>query len=203
MLSNKGTTESIYQPMKKKLFLNYLTFVTSVLVFTGCSNKGLTVSKGETLPFLADTFRKSKNWFSSSNESIDEPADAPPPSPPNLSTVSNTKKPPLNSNSKDAENSSGRMQEKDYSKAIRRLSESVEELSKKHGDQSMEVGETYHTIGAMEALQKNNQNALLSFEKAHKIFTSWLGKEHPRVWKLEKQMSQLRSGIKKSLSNRP
>lgn len=144
------------------------------------------MNKGETLPYLAETLRKSKQWFKSNNEHVSPLEQAPPPTPFQTGIASQTTQ-----SHTTKEEASSRMGKKDYSNAIRRLVESIPELHREHGPESMEVGETHYTIGAMHALQDQKKQALLHFEKSKNIFSAWLGKEHPRVWKLQRQMKRL------------
>ena len=84
------------------------------------------------------------------------------------------------------------MGRQDYTNAIQRMKNSIPELSSAHGPESMEVAETHHTIGAMYAMQDERENARFHFSKARPTFSAWLGREHPRVWKLKRQMQQLK-----------
>ena len=149
---------------------------------------GVTVNEGTTLPYLANTLKKSKDWFRSSNNDS-QGLDQPPPPSPLLPTSNTTNQPELQSANL---SKSKRMGKQDYTNAIERMKSSIPELSSAHGPESMEVAETHHTIGAMYAMQDERENARFHFSKALPIFSSWLGREHPRVWKLKRQMQQLK-----------
>ena len=82
------------------------------------------------------------------------------------------------------------MTKSDYQRAIIRLQNSITELEKQHGSNSMEVAETYHTIGSMHQIQENDKEAKIAYQKALPIFTNWLGSEHPRVWRLKDKIGK-------------
>ena len=67
----------------------------------------------------------------------------------------------------------------------------ISELEKKQGKNNMEIGETYFTLGSMHQIQGNSKQAKVAFQQALSIFSSWLGSEHPRVWKLKTRISNL------------
>lgn len=151
------------------------------LIFSGCgSGSGVTVVKGETIPFLSKTMSKTKDWFTSKNNESTTPL---PPSPLHIQ--------PNTSRGERKNSKNQRMGVEDYTTAINRLKQSTPELKNKFGQESMEVAENYHTIGAMYSLQGQKSDARFYFKKALPIFSSWLGSEHPRVWKLRRQMERL------------
>lgn len=149
---------------------------------------GVTVTKGTTLPYLTKTLKKTKDWFRSTNNDSQD-LDQPPPPSPHLPRSHITNQPELKSANS---SKSKRMGKQDYSNAIELMKNSIPELSSAHGPDSMEVAETHHTIGAMYAMQDERENAQFYFSKALPVFSAWLGKEHPRVWKLKRQMQQLK-----------
>jgi len=164
-----------------------LLLLTS-LFFSGCMGSGVTVNKGSTLPYLTNTLKKTKDWFRS-NDNDSQDSDQPPPPSPHLTTSNITNQPqPQSANL----SKSKRMSRQDYTNAIERMKNSIPELSSTHGAESMEVAETHHTIGAMYAMQDERENARYHFSKALPVFSAWLGREHPRVWKLKRQMQQLK-----------
>ena len=164
-----------------------LSFIICI-VLAGCGGSGVTVNKGTTLPYLAETFQKSKNWFRSTDGQPTNPNGPPPPTPFLPTSNSQKNSPPY----KEETQKTSRMGKQDYSTAINRLQESIPELEKEYGKGSMEVGETHYTIGAMHAMQKQKQRARMHFEKVIPIFSKWLGKEHPRVWKINRQLERLK-----------
>ena len=170
------------------MFRSLCLLLLTSLFFSGCMGSGVTVNKGTTLPYLAKTLKKSKDWFRSTNNDS-QGLDQPPPPSPHLPTSNTTNQPELQSANS---SKSKRMGKQDYTNAIEHMKNSIPELSSAHGPESMEVAETHHTIGAMYAMQDERENARFHFSKALPIFSAWLGKEHPRVWKLKRQMQQLK-----------
>ena len=170
------------------MFRSLCLLLLASLFFSGCMGSGVTVNEGTSLPYLANTLKKSKDWFRSTNNDS-QGLDQPPPPSPHLPTSNTTNQPELQSANS---SKSKRMGKQDYTNAIERMKSSIPELSSAHGPESMEVAETHHTIGAMYAMQDERENARFHFSKALPIFSAWLGREHPRVWKLKRQMQQLK-----------
>lgn len=142
------------------------------------------MTKSETVEYLSRAFNKSKKWFRSTDgETI--PKDGPPPPSP----FQPSERQVIQKRSDDK--LVNRMSRNDYNRAIKRLESSITELEKKHGKNNMEIGETYFTLGSMHQIQGNSKQAKVAFQQALSIFSSWLGSEHPRVWKLKTRISNL------------
>ena len=153
------------------------------ILLSSCGG-GVTVTKSKTLEYFSETFNKSKQWFKST-DGVASPEGGPPPP----SRFHTTEKQVFERREK--QNFDQRMTKVDYQRAIKRLEESIPELEKRLGENNIEVGETYYTIGSMHQLQKNHQAAKVAFKKAQTIFSKWLGSEHPRVWKLKERIKQI------------
>ena len=164
-----------------------IRFWTISILFSflvSCSGSGVTVTKSETVEYLSRAFNKSKKWFRSTDgETISE--DGPPPPSP----LQPSERQVIQKRSDDK--LVNRMSRNDYNRAIKRLESSITELEKKHGKNNMEIGETYFTLGSMHQIQGNSKQAKVAFQRALSIFSSWLGSEHPRVWKLKTRISNL------------
>lgn len=169
------------------MFYLFVIPFTICIFSSGCGGSGVSVNKGSTLPYLGKALQNSKNWFRSTDEEPTNP-DGPPPPTPFLPHANSNRKP---NPTKQYPQTSKRMGQQDYTTAINRLQGAIPELEKDHGKGSMEVGETYYTIGAMHAMQKENKMARIHLEKAIRIFSKWLGKEHPRVWKIKRHLERL------------
>ena len=164
-----------------------IRFWTISILFSflvSCGGSGVTVTKSETVEYLSRAFNKSKKWFRSTDEET-IPKDGPPtPSPFQPSERQVIQK-------RSDDKLVNRMSRNDYNRAIKRLESSITELEKKHGKNNMEIGETYFTLGSMHQIQGNSKQAKVAFQQALSIFSSWLGSEHPRVWKLKTRISNL------------
>ena len=161
-------------------------WISSILFsfLVSCGGSGVTVTKSETVEYLSRAFNKSKKWFRSTDgEPISEDG-PPPPSPFQPSERQVIQK-------RSDDKLVNRMSRNDYNRAIKRLESSITELEKKHGKNNMEIGETYFTLGSMYQIQGNSKQAKVAFQRALSIFSSWLGSEHPRVWKLKTRISNL------------
>ena len=164
-----------------------IRFWTISILFSflvSCGGSGVTVTKSETVEYLSRAFNKSKKWFRSTDgETISEDG-PPPPSPFQPSERQVIQK-------RSDDKLVNRMSRNDYNRAIKRLESSITELEKKHGKNNMEIGETYFTLGSMHQIQGNSKQAKVAFQQALFIFSSWLGSEHPRVWKLKTRISNV------------
>ena len=164
-----------------------IRFWTISILFSflvSCGGSGVTVTRSETVEYLSRAFNKSKKWFRSTDgETI--PEDGPPPPSP----FQPSERQVIQKRSDDK--LVNRMSRNDYNRAIKRLESSITELEKKHGKNNMEIGETYFTLGSMHQIQGNSKQAKVAFQQALSIFSSWLGSEHPRVWKLKTRISNL------------
>ena len=164
--------------IKLNLFLLFFLLVS-------CGSNGLYFNKSEAFEYLSKNFNKSKKWFKSTDgEAVSE--DGPPPP----SKLQPTEKAVIRKRANQIKNQG--MSKDDYQRAIQRLEKSIPELEQKFGPQSMEVGETYYTIGAMHLMQGNSKTSKNAYTKALKIFSSWLGAEHPRVWKLNDRINKIK-----------
>ena len=175
--------------MPALLFISFL-----LLLITGCLSDGVTVKKSETISYLSEKFRKSKQWFKST-DGEKYSGDAPPP-PPIASQP--TKHQPLPAHQlKRMQNNvkpqKVRMNKKDYARAIDRLQRSIPELEKKWGKNHIEVAENYYTMAALYELRKDHQDAIEHYQLALAIFAKRLGKKHPRVWSIEKKINELKT----------
>ncbi len=161
----------------------YLPISLLFFLLVGCAGSGVTVTKSKTLTYFSEVFSKSKDVWKSSEPSSAE--NAPPPSP-----FQPSERQVIQARSQSS--GSDGMSPQDYAKAIDRLESSIAELEKKHGKDHVEVGETYLTLGSMHEVQGNSKQAKQAYERAQKILSSWLGSEHPRVWKLRNTIAKLK-----------
>ncbi|MDA9119277.1 tetratricopeptide repeat protein [Opitutales bacterium] len=164
-----------------------IRFWTCSILFSflvSCSGSGVTVTKSETVEYLSRAFTKSKKWFRSTDGETISEGGPPPPSPFQPSGRQVIQK-------RSDDKLVNRMSRNDYNRAIKRLESSITELEKKQGKNNMEIGETFFTLGSMHQIQGNSKQAKVAFQQARSIFSSWLGSEHPRVWKLKTRISNL------------
>jgi tetratricopeptide (TPR) repeat protein len=178
------------------------------LSLSGCLTSGVTVNKGETMGYLADTYRKSKQWFRSTDGSAVDGENGPPPPMATQPTRHQSSK-AISSNptyarqpvAKPSPKKSIRMEKKDYAKAINRLKKSIPELEKKWGKNHMEVGETHYTIAAMYDLRGDKIEAREYYQNALIIFSARLGNKHPRVSSIQKKITALSNTDSKETVN--
>jgi tetratricopeptide (TPR) repeat protein len=152
---------------------------------------GVTVQSSESFDYLSNAYKKTKQWFRSTDGSAVNQETGPPPP----SAQQPSKHQPLHPSQQmrakmtpNPDPKSLRMNNKDYAKAIRRLKSSLPDLKKKWGKEHIEVGETYYTIAAMYELRGNKQEARENYQQALIIFASRLGNKHPKVWSIEKKI---------------
>lgn len=179
-----------------------------ILIFSfllGCS--GVTVQNSESVEYLTGAFKKTKNWFRSTDGSKVDSENGPPPPMANQPTRHQPSK-PISSNlnfaqrpGKPSPKRTVRMEKKDYEKAISRLKKSIPELEKKWGEKHMEVGETHHTIAAMYDLRGDKVEAREYYQNALIIFSARLGNKHPRVSSIQKKITALSSPSSKETAN--
>ena len=158
--------------------------------------------------YLADTYRKSKQWFRNTDGSKVDSENGPPPPMANQPTKHQASK-PISSNPTFARQSAAkpgprkniRMEKKDYAKAISRLKKSIPDLEKKWGKKHMEVGETHYTIAAMYDLRGDKIEAREYYQNALIIFSARLGNKHPRVSSIQKKITALSSPDSKETAN--
>ena len=184
-----------------------LVFV-QILIFSfliGCS--GVTVQNSESVEYLTGAFKKTKNWFRSTDGSAVDEENGPPPPLASQPTKHQPSK-PISSNpyfaqrpGKPTPKRTVRMEKKDYAKAISRLKRSIPELEKKWGKNHMEVGETHYTIAAMYDLRGDKIEAREYYQNALIIFSARLGNKHPRVFSIQKKISTLSSPDSKETAN--
>jgi len=155
---------------------------------------GVTVQSSESFDYLSDAYKKTKQWFRSTDGSAVIQETGPPPP----SAQQPSKHQPLHPNqhmqakkTPTSASKSIRMNNKDYAKAIRRLKSSLPDLKKKWGNEHIEVGETYYTIAAMYELRGDKQEARENYQHALIIFAGRLGNKHPKVWSIEKKIEEL------------
>jgi tetratricopeptide (TPR) repeat protein len=184
-----------------------LLIALSCLSLSGCLTTGVTVNKGETMGYLADTYRKSKQWFRNTDGSIVDSENGPPPPLANQPTKHPPSK-PISSNPsfaqrpvKPSPKRTVRMEKKDYEKAINRLKRSIPDLEQKWGKKHMEVGETHYTIAAMYDLRGDKVQAREYYQNALIIFSARLGNKHPRVSSIQKKITTLSSPDSKETAN--
>ncbi len=165
------------------------------LMLAGCLGNDVSVRKSEALTYLSDTYRKSKQWFRSTDGSpVDQETGPPPPT-----AQQPSKHQPVPPNQRfqvqrpvPHSPKSVRMDKKDYAKAINRLQNSLPDLKKKWGNDHIEVGETYYTMAAMYELRGDKQEAREHYQQALIIFAGRLGNKHPKVWSIEKKIEGLK-----------
>lgn len=154
------------------------------IFLTSCGGSGVTVTKSQTVEYLSKAFTKSKKWLRSTDGGA-VPEDGPPPP----SRFQPSEKQAFQKSRPN--NQSKGMSSDDYLRAIERLEKSIPELKTKLGHQNIEVGETYYTIGSMHQMQGNLKESKTAYKQALKIFSIWLGAEHPRVWKLKDKIRHI------------
>jgi len=165
------------------------------LMLAGCLGKDVSVRKSETLNYLTDTYRKSKQWFRSTDGTEYSQEKGPPP--PTAQQPSKHQPVPPNQRFQVQRPvphtpKSVRMDKKDYAKAINRLQNSLPDLKKKWGNDHIEVGETYYTMAALYELRGDKQDARENYQQALIIFAGRLGNKHPKVWSMEKKIEALK-----------
>ena len=161
-----------------------LKILLLAILLTSCGGSGVTVTKSQTVEYLSKAFSKSKAWFKSTDgEAVGR--DGPPPP----SHLQPTARQALDHRIN--QSSAKRMSKKDYARAIKRLESSIPDLEKELGENNIEVGETYYTIGSMYLIQKNPKAAKSAYTKSLKIFSNWLGAEHPRVWQVKDKINRI------------
>ena len=136
----------------------------------------MTVQNSESVEYLTGAFKKTKNWFRSTDGSAVDEENGPPPPLASQPTKHQPSK-PISSNpyfaqraEKHSPKRTVRMEKKDYAKAISRLKRSIPELEKKWGKNHMEVGETHYTIAAMYDLRGDKIEAREYYQNALIIF---------------------------------
>ena len=184
-----------------------LVFI-QILIFSfllGCS--GVTVQNSESVEYLTGAFKKTRNWFRSTDGSAVDEENGPPPPLASQPTKHQPSKPISSTPNfiqrpgKPSPKRTVRMEKKDYAKAISRLKRSIPELEKKWGKKHMEVGETHYTIAAMYDLRGDKIQAREYYQNSLIIFSARLGNKHPRVSSIQKKIASLSSPSAKETAN--
>jgi len=188
--------------------MRFLLVFVQILIFfflLGCA--GVTVQNSESVEYLTGAFKKTKNWFRSTDGSAVDQVNGPPPPLASQPTKHQPSK-PISSNpnftqrpEKPTPKRTVRMEKKDYGKAINRLKKSIPEMEKKWGKKHMEVGETHYTIAAMYDLREEKIQAREYYQNALIIFSARLGNKHPRVSSIQKKITALSSPSSKEIAN--